>query len=106
MMSLQAQNKVVGGGTIHQILGTGAMTDNENVIEFTGTIAETKIGIGALTGIEITAETEITVGTGTMDKIETMVETGTTDEIGGETETGTGTTTGIAVKTAEVTLAA
>ena len=98
---------MVGGGTIHQILGTGAMTDNnENVSEFTGTIAETKIGIGALTGIEITAETEITVGTGTTDKIETMVETETTDEIGGETETGTGTTIGIAVKTVEVTLAA
>ena len=83
------------------------MTDNnENVSELTRTTAETKIGIGALTGIEIIAETEITVGTGTTDKIETMVKTGTTDEIGGEAETGTGTTTEIAVKTAEVTMVA
>ena len=96
-----------GGGTIHQILGTGAMIGNsENVNELTGTTAETKIGIGALTGIEITAETEIIVGIGAMAKIETMVETGTTDEIVVETEAGTGTTTGIAVKTAEVTPAA
>ena len=98
---------MVGRETIHQILGTGVMIDNsKNVKEFTGTTAERRIGIGALTGIEITAETEITVGTGTMDKIETMVEAGTTDEIVEETGTGTGTTTGIAVKTAEVTPAA
>ena len=98
---------MVGGGTIHQTLGTGAMIDNnETANEFTGTTAEKKIAIGALTGIETTAEIEITVGTGTMGKIETMVEAGTTDEIADETETGIGTTTGIAVKIVEATPAA